>query len=239
MGTIITALVMGLAAAVQGATGFGFGLVAIALLGNLLSIKTASAVLALASLSMNAMIFWRLRSHFRWEGMAPVLFGVVVGAPLGVLFLARAEARILAPVLGGVLVASAVYGLVPKLAVKPWHPLFLGLPLGVLSGALSGAFGTGGPPLVAFLASRNLPRLRYSASLQVALGASGVIRIAELLRRGLLTKELALQSASGVVFTLAGAWVGLRVLHGMSDRVARRTVSALLLILGLRYLATL
>ena len=230
---------MGLAAVVQGATGFGFGLVAIALLGNLLSIKTASAVLALASLSMNALIFWRLRSHFRWEGMGPVLLGVVLGVPLGVLFLAQTEARILAPVLSGVLVLSAVYGLVPKLASRPWHPLFLGLPLGVFSGALSGAFGTGGPPLVAFLASRNLPRLRYSASLQVALGTSGVIRVAELVRRGLLSRELALQSGLGVAFTLAGAWVGLRVLHGMSDRVTRRIVSALLLLLGLRYLVAL
>ena len=89
---------------------------------------------------------------------------VVVSAPFGVLFLARAEPTILNLVLGAILIVSALQGMIPKLGKKRRHPVYVGVPCVLLSGALTGAFGTGAPPLVAFVSTQGYDRLRYAAT---------------------------------------------------------------------------
>lgn len=84
MDIIFTIIVFVTVAAVQGAAGFGFGLVAVGLLGSLLPIKDASVTLVLASLALNCFIFYRLRSHFRWKRDWPMVISALVGVPLGV-----------------------------------------------------------------------------------------------------------------------------------------------------------
>ena len=73
--------ILALAAAVQGAAGFGFGLVAVALLGAVVDIKAALIVPVLGALSVNATIFVRLRGHFRWRRLTPLVLALLAGVP--------------------------------------------------------------------------------------------------------------------------------------------------------------
>jgi len=228
---------MGLAGFVQSTIGFGFGIVTMGLVGWLVGVRETAVLSAGAALSLNLFVLWRLRAHFRWERTVPIFATVLVGAPFGVLFLAHAEPRLLHLLLGLLLVASAVQSRIERLAAWRWHPVWLGGPCGLLSGALSGAFGTGGPPLVVFVSSQRYDRLRYVATVQLLLAASNVVRCEELLRRGLLSWSLLPGSGLGVIGALAGALLGLRLLRRLPDRVLRIVVALFLLLMGIRYLA--
>lgn len=236
METAIVLVVFVVAASVQGAAGFGFGLVAISLLSCFIDIKDASVVLSLASLCMNAFIFWRLREHFRFDRIAPLMFAAVVGAPLGVLLLVHADAHLLKRLLGIILLLTVANGCVPRLADRPWHPIVLGVPCGLLSGALSGAYATGGPPLVAYVRSQGFDKFRYSATLQIVFALNTTIRLIALGATGVFTKRLLALSVWGIGCAVIGAWLGLHVLKRMPERILRRVVAGLLLVMGTKYL---
>ena len=227
-----------LAGAVQGAAGFGFGLVAIALLSSVIEIKDASIILVLGSLSMNIFIFWRLRRHFHFDRVWPMMLSTLVGVPLGVWFLVKADPELLRRVLGVVLLLSVAQSFVPRVGKKRWHPFYLGVPCGVFSGALSGAFATGGPPVVVYVSKQGFDRFRYVATLQVVLGTSALARILCLGVSGLFVRRLVFLSVGGIVCGVTGAWLGLMVLKRIPEKAMKITIFVLLVLLGIRYLVT-
>jgi uncharacterized protein len=230
-------IIIGLAGFVQGASGFGFGLVAIALLASVIDIKDASVLLVFSSLSINVFIFWHLRSYFRMNRVMPMIISAMGGVPLGVCLLVYADPLLLQRFLGVILLLTVGYGIIPRLANKPWHPLLAGLPCGLFSGAMSGAFATGGPPAVAFITSQRFDRLRYSATLQLVLGTCAIIRILCLGLGGMFTSSTLVLSLSSILCAVTGAWIGVHVLKKLSDRIIRRSVLVLLFVLALKYLS--
>ncbi len=235
---ILIPVVLCLAAMVHGATGFGFGLLALAILGNALNVQYASVMLALPTLSINGIILWRLRSHFRWGGVAPLLIGVLIGVPLGVHFLIHADPRIFTGLLAILLIVSSVRDSIPYLQGRPLHSLYVGLPCGIFSGALSGGFGAGGPPLVAFLTTQDeeFDRFRFSATLQFLFAVSAVARVVELGRRGIFTKDILIQSGIGTAVAIIGALIGLKGLLHIPNETLRKIVNVFLFAMGIRYL---
>lgn len=225
-----------LAGAVQGAAGFGFGLVAVGLLSTLTTVKEASVLIVFATLSLNLFIFWRLRASFRFDRLVPLIAGAAAGIPLGIMLLVRVDPAALQQILGVVLLLGVVQGFIPMLAGKRWHPVYLGVPCGLFSGALAGAFGTGGPPLVLYVSSQDFDRLRYSATLQFLFAVNGVMRSCWLAVSGLLTQRVLCLSVTAVCCAVIGAWLGLHMLKRMPERVLRRYVRALLLVLAIRCL---
>ncbi|MCU0915531.1 MAG: sulfite exporter TauE/SafE family protein [Planctomycetes bacterium] len=235
---LLIPVVLGLAAMVQGATGFGFGLLALAILGNALNVQFASVMLAVPTLCINGLILWRLRSHFRWSGVAPLLVGVLIGVPLGVAFLIHADPRIFTSLLAVLLIVSSLRDSIPGLHGRPWHSVYVGLPCGIFSGALSGGFGAGGPPLVAFLTSQanEFDRFRFSATLQFLFAVSAVARVVELGRRGIFTKDILIQSGIGTAVAIVGALIGLKGLLHIPNETLRKIVNVFLFAMGIRYL---
>lgn len=132
-------MAMGIAALVQGATGFGFGLVALALLGNIVGMKEASIMITPASFVLNLAVLFKLRASFSFKGIWPILIGVAVATPVGVYFLSQVNPTALTAVLGFVLIITAAYNLVPHPFRAGWHRLYLGLPFGLFGGFLGGA----------------------------------------------------------------------------------------------------
>lgn len=233
---ILLCCIFGFAGFVQGASGFGFGLTALGLLAAVGDLREAAILTALGSLALSIAIFLRLRSHFAWDRVRPLFLVSLLTIPVGVLVLKGSPGTGLQLGLGVLLVFTAVYNLVPRLAAQPWHAFWTGVPCGVLSGILAGAFGTGGPPAVAYVATQGFSRQRYVATLQLLFAMGGVVRVSSLVATGLLTPALAGVSALGAFFAVIGARLGVRVLTRLSDKAFRSLVAVLLLLLGARYL---
>ena len=174
---VILAAVMFFAAAVQGAVGFGFGLVAVALLSVFLEVDEAALLNAVPALAINLALLWRLRRCFSLRRLKPLILATVAGAPAGVLLLDRAGAGLLYGLLAATLFASVAHGAWPGGSTRRAHPLWLGLPMGGLAGVLAGVFGTGGPPLVAYVAAQRFQKFRYVAAVQAVLGVANASRL--------------------------------------------------------------
>ena len=236
---ILIPLVLGLAGVVQGATGFGFGLTAIAIMGTFYDVKEATIVTTFGALILNIVVLWKLHRQIAFKGIWPLMVCSVVAIPFGVVFLKDSDPTVFKVLVGVVLVVAAVRGFLHRKDSKPWHPYWVGAPMGVLSGLLSGAFGTGGPPVVAYVASQGYNRFRYAATIQLILMVNCIVRMAELTRQGLFTQKLVLLSAVGAGCVIVGALIGLRILKWFSDERLRRVVSVMLLLLALQFFSVL
>ena len=233
---VLTCVVLLAAGVVQGAVGFGSGLVAVGLLAAAFGIKNGSVIFCMPALCLCLTMLIRLRKHFTFRRVWPVFLGVAAGVPLGVRFFDWANPRWLEGLLAALMIVTVVYNLVPHLARRRWHPVLVGLPVGVFGGVLGGALSTSGPAAVAYVSTQRFGRLRFAACLQGLFVTSTSLRLLELVRTGLLTRERLLFSAVGVAPVLLGSVIGMWVLHRVSEKVFRWLVIIVLAVLAARYL---
>ncbi len=153
-GIVLIVLIIGLGAFVHGYGGFGYGMVAMSLFALLpyrmepvTGVVTAGALVLLVVLLRIS----RPQGGIHWTKAGLILLGVVAGTPLGYLFIMKTgDSPAFRVALGAFLVVAGVVGaLGVRARRKP--PGFVGPLVGVLGGFLSGAFVTGGPPLVLYL----------------------------------------------------------------------------------------
>ena len=100
-----------LASLVQGTSGFGFGLVTMAILPLVLDVKEAVAVVAILGLGTAGLLLCLHWRHLDPRKFLPLLLGGVAAAPFGVAFLAEVPVALVTRVLGVALVAYAAHGL--------------------------------------------------------------------------------------------------------------------------------
>ena len=114
-------------------------------------------------------------------------------------------------------------------------PERFGLPLGLASGALSGAFNMGGPPAIAYVYSQSWAKEHIVALLQLVFGASTAIRRGIMQGTDAMTPQLWRLSAWSILPLLAAVFVGNRVLRQLQHQHLRLVVFVFLLIIGVKY----
>jgi uncharacterized protein len=225
-----------IAGMVQSITGFGFGMMAVPLLSFFLQVSTASIVLALSSFSLNVYLIIRLRRHLKFSGNIPIMLSVALGVPIGLFFLVSMSEVILARTLGALLAFYVLWTLVRRSASRPLHDFYWGIPLGIASGALSGAFGMGGPPLVVFVGSREYKHLQHVVTIQLLLGISAVVRIAGIGIVGLIGVKVAILALVGLCGVVAGATLIIALRPRLSKKTMHIMIMVLISVIAIRYL---
>ena len=160
-------LVIFIATLIRSTLGFGEALVAVPLLALRIPVAIAAPLAVLVSVLVAFFILvqdWR-RVEFRsamW-----LILSSLLGIPLGLLLLTRANDHLVKLILGLVIIAFSLYALAMKtklhLGKDRWQWL---LACGFCSGILGGAYGMNGPPLVIYGALRRWPPQHFRATLQ-------------------------------------------------------------------------
>ena len=156
------ALAVALAAVVQLAAGFGFGLSAVPLLSIAVGAHDAVVVALFLATFTNAFQAWTGRRDTDRPVAARLLAGAAVGLPFGFLVYQLVDDRVLRVVIGcSVIVAVVVIAL--GLDLRHAGP---GLDAvgGALTGALTMSSGVNGPPLVFVLQARHFDQHRFRAT---------------------------------------------------------------------------
>lgn len=233
---ILIILVVCLAGFTQGMTGFGFGLVAMPLLLMLMNLKEAAALTVLLNLLVCGMTFFSTRNHYSFRQGLGLVAGTCLGVPVGVYALVRLDEILLLRVLGAAMVLMSANELILARGRAIHVSPRLGLPFGLLSGGLSGAFGMGGPPAVAFAYSQPWSKEQIVALLQVVFGLSAVLRLLLLGSAGLLARPLLLTGLWSLL-PLAGAiLLGQKCFARIPQPVLRKATFVFLGLMGLKYL---
>lgn len=213
--------------------GFGSGLIAVGLLAFVLpEVRDVVVLLLLVNLPAEASVVAGSWRQVAWRGLALLLAGIAVGIPLGARLLEAVDADLLLGGLGAVL-ALAGGGLLAVPAGRPLRPpRWSEAAIGLVSGLLTGLFGTGGPPLVLYYRLRGIPKSAFRAHLMTIFLAMTLVRVPSYAVVGLITRQ---RLASGLVLlpaVLLGAWLGHRIHLQLPETTFRRLVSGALVVIG-------
>jgi uncharacterized protein len=221
-----SAMTAGLA---RGFSGFGGALIFIPLASALIGPRLAAPLLlivdavAASGLIPNA---WHCASRREVGTMAA---GALIGVPLGVVLLARADPLALRWGLAAVVAAALV------VLISGWRyrgprtrPLTAGV--GLLGGLLSGAAQIGGPPIIAYWLSSTLRPEVVRANVVLYFAISTVFTGTAYVVGGLITRSaLMLALLVGPVYAL-GLYLGSRLFAIASETTFRRLRYALIAI---------
>ncbi len=223
------------AAFTQSLTGFGLALVSMPLLSMVLGLPQATALVAVVSVVVEMVILWQHRAHLRWQPVRRLILASVVGVPLGVMLLRRLPEAWMLRGLGVLLAGYGLYALsgkpLPALHAPRWGWL-----VGVLAGALGGAYNTSGPPVILYGHARGWPPAEFKANLQAFFLVSSSAVFAAHLLAGDIGAATWQQAAAAVPALALGLWGGSRAAAFLPPERFRKMVLAALALLGLKML---
>jgi uncharacterized protein len=233
---LLTIATMAFAGFVQSVTGFGFGLVAMALLPLFLKFQEAYFIIVIPNLVVCATNFAANYRHFQWRQGLGLTLGSCLAVPIGFYTMLKMKPGWVMFGLGILICLFAA----SELLMSKTRPLklaeSLGWPMGLISGALSGAFNMGGPPAVAYVYSQPWTKEHIVALLQVVFGTSSIIRLFLMQGAGMVTSQRLWVSLLAIVPLLVAIFVGNRLLRKIKREHLRVVVFVLLLLIGLKYI---
>lgn len=224
---------------VKGVAGFGLPSVTLGLLALTRPLPEALALTLLPTIATN---LWQALAGGALRPTLRRLRGFLLAAAAGTLvaagLLSRADARVLAGLLGVLLVASAAAALfgprwpLPSAPRERWlSPL-----MGGLSGAFAGLTGSFIMPAAPWLAALRLPQEQFVQGFGLGAVVATACLALSLAGQGLLPAEIGPASVAALAAAFAGMALGQRLRRAMPEVWFRRVVQTFLLGLGV-YLA--
>jgi uncharacterized protein len=234
---LVACLVLAGAEAVYVLLGFGSGLIAVGALALVLpELRDVIVVLLLVNLPAEVFVVASSWRHIAWRGVLLVMAGVAAGIPLGSWLLSIADLGVLLTLLGVVLaVAGGVFLLAPDRLPRP-VPAWTAPPVGLVSGVLTGLFGTGGPPLIFYYQLRGADKTVFRGTLMAIFLLMTVVRVPSYAVFGLITAPRIWSSLALVPAAMLGAFVGDRIHVRIDEAAFRRLVSVALVVIGIMLL---
>jgi uncharacterized membrane protein YfcA len=230
----ITCAVLVIAQLVYVMFGFGSGLIAVGGLALVFpEIKDVVVVLLLVNLPAELWVCWQSRRDISWRPIAILGVGIGLGIPLGAWILKQGDPRFILVILGWFLMAVGLVFLRLPSGGRHRPPAWLGPPTGLISGVLTGLFGTGGPPLIIWYHLAVGSKSAFRGNLMTIFLLMSVVRVRSYLIGGLITVPRLWSTLAVMPAVLFGAWLGHRLHIQLSEVVFRRMVAGLLFILGL------
>ena len=218
--------------------GFGSGLVLVGLLALVVpDLRDVVVLVLLVNVPAELFVVVRSRRWIRWNGVAAIGLGVAVGIPLGTWILRVGDLTLLLGSLGValLLIAVAFLRLDDGFRVEP--PWWTAPPTGLLSGVLTGLFGTGGPPLIVYYRLSGLTKAGFRGNLMAIFLLMTCVRVPAYLVGGLLTWPRVSAGLAVLPAVAVGAFVGHRIHVDIPERTFRRWIALGLFAIGILLLA--
>jgi uncharacterized membrane protein YfcA len=240
LGFAFYAAVLLCAFTVRSAAGFGAGLIAVPMLALILPVSTAvpvaTVLTTLASLHYIGRD-WRL---IAWRQFIIVFLYSLVGIALGLYFINLLDDRVLRRSLGIFLFLYSVYALrapdPSRWLPRRWHNA-LAAAAGITGGLISALFGAGaGPVYVVYFDLLRLERTVFRATMSAVVVLGGAARITGYGSSGLYGPATLPLLAVGIPLTLAGSWLGDRLVFRLDAKSFSRLVAAVILLSALTLL---
>ena len=214
--------------------GVGSGLIAVGSLALVFpELRDVVVLLLLVNLPAELIVVWQSRRDIRWRPISLLGTGISLGIPIGALILRQGDPRVVLTILGGFLVVVGLVFLKLPAGGRLTPPGWLAPPVGLVSGLLTGLFGTGGPPLIIWFHLADANKAAFRGNLMTIFLLMTFVRVPSYALGGLITPAHLWSTLLVMPAVLGGAWLGHRLHVSLSEAVFRRLVSGLLVVLGL------
>jgi len=231
-------LIVFLAVFTQSLSGFGFALVAMALLPMVISLQTATPLVALVMIAIEIFLLIRYRQALNFGTVWRIVAASLVGIPVGLLFLSQLDERTVMVFLGLFITGYAIYALLddftqwihlPKLDHPSWPYIF-----GLIAGLLGGAYNTSGPPVIVYGNCRRWETAEFKSNLQGFFVITSFVITFGHAWKGNLTPEVWRYFLWSIPAMVLGLVAGTSLDRFLKPETFRHIVLALLVVLGAR-----
>lgn len=219
---------------IQRVTGFGLGIFVMLFLPHLFTEHTdAAAISTLFSCFASSYNAIRYRKHIPFKTVLPMLITALIVIPFAVKLAVYVSANIFNILLGSVLILLSLYFLFFSKRVKLKPTVVNGCIAGTLSGALTGLFSTGGPPIVLYLTNATSDPMVYLAATQFFFAVTGVYATATRAISGILTWELLLYALIGMIGCMLGNLLGKFVFDKLNADRLKKVIYLAMIVSGI------
>jgi uncharacterized membrane protein YfcA len=235
---LIVAAGAALAGFVQGLSGFGFGLTAMALWAWLLEPRLAASLAVFGSLTGQVIAAFSVRRAWDWRTLLPFLAGGLAGLPLGLWLLPRLDVPLFKFLLGAMLVIVC-----PLMFFASRLPHVRGgstgdAVAGAAGGVMSGLGGFSGVAPTLWCTMRGFEKDKQRAVIQNFNLSIQVVTFASYAGTGIITTDMLPLFAVAAPAILVPSVLGARLYAGISEQAFRKVVLGLLSLTGVALLAT-
>lgn len=218
-------------------TGFGSALVAMPLLIPLLGVETAAPLFAALAITAECFMLLRYRRTMQISAVWRLALASVVAIPIGLTLAQASDQRLVLTLLGCITAGYGLYSLLrphlPRIENPNWAFVF-----GFVGGLLSGAYNTGGPPVVIYGNLSRWPPTEFKSNLQGMFLINSLIVTASHVASGHMTPTVMNGLLIGLPGMAIGMLVGWRLEGYVNPDTFRKMVLLLLVLLGLRLIAS-
>lgn len=222
-GWVVTALAIVLTGISKAGLGGGLGGLAVPFMAMWISPRDAVAVVLPILIVMDFVGMRAWRGKADWNDLRRLVPAALVGIALGALVFGQMSDRTVKLVLGLIAISFAADRLLRSgKRIVPGQARALSRPFAWLCGVGAGFTSTlahsGGPPLMAYLLNRNLPKQTFVATSVFFFTAINLAKLPFYLAIELFSRETLLMSAMLLPLVPLGVWLGLRLLDRIPER---------------------
>jgi uncharacterized protein len=224
-----------IAGLIKGVTGIGFSTCALPFLVLAVGLKPAMAIVTIPALVSNFAVIaggvglGQVLNRF-WPFYVAIAPGILVGTAA----IAFVDLRSAVQLLAVLTLAYVWLALVrPDLTLAPWVGRAIAVPAGLLNGFLTGLTGSQIVPLMPYMMALKLAPEEQVQAVNLAVSLASAVLAAALAGAGVMTAELAMASAAGVLPAVAGVSIGGRLRGKLSPAAFRHVALATLAVLAL------
>ena len=219
---------------VKGAIGMGLPVVVLAMLALVMPLREAMAIFLIPGFASN---LWQATSG-PW--MRPLLgrmwtflLAAVIGIVSGVTIMAGTKSGIMALVLGVLLCIYSVYALAaPRLPAPGPRERWMSPLAGATGGVFFGMAGLFIVPGLLYLESLRIPRDQFVQALGITFLTITSTLAVSMTGHSLVSWDLAIMSALGLIPVFVGIWAGRRIRHRISEERYRKVFFVALFLTG-------
>lgn len=224
-------------AIVQATTGFGFGILCMAVFPYILpSYLQATAVSSVCAATMSSMVAIRYRRYINFKIILPLLAGYSLASVWSIRYAKAQSEGVMVRLLGAVLILVSIYFIFfsGKIRIRP--TVFNGVLAGLIGGVGSGMFSIGGPPVIIYLMSAISDKDEYRAcSLAYFAIGSWYVSAARWLN-GVFNAQTVSLWALAVGALCVGTYIGNRIFSRINAATLKRLVYCFMAVSGLTML---
>lgn len=229
-----------LAGMIQSAIGFGYGLVAIAILPFVIDGHLTHLLVSLSSVPVMGAAAYAYRHGSNLRLLALSLAGAALFLPLGLLLFDYLPADLLVRGTGAMVLLVAVRELMARRKSESeahGGGDVVGLLAGAVAGFLAGAVTIAGPPIVAFATTQPWPPQKFKAFVIQFLLAVSFLKAVGLFAGGFVDGDALVGAAVILPGAVLGIWSGARLTRQLSTHRFRALVAVALATIAVTLIA--
>ena len=219
---------------VQGATGFGSGIVLNAFWLHILEPSAAISLNIVSCLFVSALPIYKLRKTLDFSKLKSFVFFGVIGIPTGLLILTITDPSIFKTTVGFILVIFSIWKFKSKdILINFKSNPALDKLIGFISGILGGFAALGGILPTIWVNLQRLPKDTQRGTYEPFIFITSIAAVISFYFAGFLTLDIFYNFLKAFPALMLGSWIGIKIYALINEALFRQVILGLIFLAGL------